>query len=249
MTNHPADDWDRHWTEISPASDIAPSTRYRRRVIERMLEIDAPGDGARVLEIGSGTGSFAELFVPRYPKARFLGLDLSATGVRMASRKIPSAEFRQRDLLKPAGPDDRTEFGATHALASEVLEHLDDPVTLLRNSMPYMAPGCRLIVTVPGGPISAFHEHIGHRRHYTPESLRGVLENAGFAVERAHGIGYPFFNLYLSLLIWRGEKAIAQVSGEPGLAVRAASVVFNTLFRFNSMKSGWQMVAVARYRG
>ncbi len=31
----------------------------------------------------------------------------------------------------------------------------------------YLAPGCRLVVTVPGGPRSAFDRHIGHRRHFS----------------------------------------------------------------------------------
>jgi len=98
------------------------------------------------------------------------------------------------------------DFGATHAIASEVLEHLDDPVTLLRNGMAYMAPGCRVIVTVPGGPISAFHRHIGHRRHYTPVLLRDLLTAAGFEVEVSTGIGFPFFNLYIGALVWREKR-------------------------------------------
>lgn len=200
-----------------------------------------------MLEIGSGTGSFAERFVRDFPKAKYLGLDMSSEGVRLASRRVPGAEFRQRNLLAPATEEDRVNFRATHAIASEVLEHLDDPVTLLRNSMDYMMPGCRLIVTVPGGPVSAFHRHIGHRRHYTAEALRRLLESAGLTVERSTGSGFPFLNLYMSALVWRGEKAISQFSGPPGLTLRAASVMFNTLFRFNSMRSGWQILAVARF--
>jgi SAM-dependent methyltransferase len=244
-----ADDWDRHWTEISPSSDIAPSTSYRSRVIRNLLGIDRPGAGARVLELGSGTGSFAEKFVGDYPQAAYLGLDMSATGVRISADKVPSATFRQRDLLQPPADADNLEFGATHAISSEVLEHIDDPVKLLRASTPYMAPGCRLIVTVPGGPMNAFQKHIGHRRHYTPGDLSEMIGSAGFEVERASGIGFPFYNLYMWALLQRGEKAIEMVSGPPGFPVRAASAVFNALFHLNSMKAGWQMVAVARWPG
>ena len=62
------DDWDRHWTEL-PSADISPSTAYRTRVIRRLLELDPPGEGARVLEIGSGTGAFAAKFVGSYSRA------------------------------------------------------------------------------------------------------------------------------------------------------------------------------------
>jgi SAM-dependent methyltransferase len=243
------DDWDQHWTEISPSSDIGPSTAYRSRVIRNLLRINRPGDGARVLEIGSGTGSFAEKFVSDYPQAAYLGLDMSATGVRLSADKVPSATFRQRDLLQPPGNADDLEFCATHAIASEVLEHVDDPAKLLRASTPYMAPGCRLIVTVPGGPINAFYKHIGHRRHYTPGDLSELIRSAGFEVEYASGIGFPFYNIYMWLLLQSGERAIELVSGPPGVWVRAASSVFNALFHLNSMKAGWQMIAVARWPG
>ncbi len=243
-----ADDWDRHWTEL-PAADISPSTAYRIRVIRKLLGLKSPGEGARVLEIGSGTGAFAAKFVGSYPRAEFLGLDLSAAGVRKSAGKVPSAIFRQRNLLLPPTSGDNLDFGATHAIASEVLEHVDEPEKLLRNSAPYMAPGCKLIVTVPGGPLSAFHQHIGHRRHYTTGDLRDVMSRAGFVVEHAHGVGFPFFNLYSRAVLLRGEKFLDDVGGQPGLAIRTASAVFNSLFYLNSMKAGWQMVAVARWPG
>ena len=243
------DNWDQIWSDFSPAADIAPSTAWRRRLIERLVEVDGAGDGVRMLEIGSGRGAFAGRFVAAHPKAEYLGLDMSAIGVAMAERAIPKAEFRVRDLLIPAGPSDDTGFGATHAICSEVLEHLDDPLTLLRNSAAYMAPGCRLVVTVPGGPVSAFHRHIGHRKHYTAPELRELLTRAGFEVQHATGVGFPFFNLYFAALVWRGEKAIQQVSGKPGPLLRIAGAIFDVLFRLNSLRSGWQIVAVARYTG
>jgi len=60
---------------------------------------------------------------------------------------------------------------ATDATCSEVLEHVDDPKRLMVRSRTLLAPGCRLVVTVPGGPMSCFARHIGHRRHFTPSGL------------------------------------------------------------------------------
>ena len=243
------DNWDQHWSDFSSAAEIAPSTAYRRRLIEKLLAIKPPGDAVRVLEIGCGTGSFAERFARKYPKATFLGIDFSPTAVAMSARRVPSATFLQRDLLvAPSDADDLT-FTATHAICSEVLEHLDTPDTLIFNSTRYMAPGCRLVVTVPGGPVSAFHRHIGHRKHYTANELRALLSRMGFEVEFASGVGFPFFNLYMAALVWRGEKVSSQLAGEPGIALRGASLAFKTLFRLNSMRAGWQIVAVGRYRG
>jgi len=229
---------------------VSPATRYRRRLALRLLVEHQSGDSVRLLEIGSGAGQFAKEYLAAAPRAQVLGLELSRTGVDIASRRVPAARFLQRDLLTPAAPDDAVDFRATHALCSDVLEHLDDPALLLRHAAAYMAPGCQLVVTVPGGWYSAFYGHIGHRRHYTPAELAALLETAGFTVERAYAAGFPFFNLYRMLVTLRGPALIAQAARAPSLLMRASGAVFNALFHLNLMHPwGWQTVAVARYRG
>ncbi len=244
------DDWDRHWLDFSAAAELSPATRYRRRLALQLLAKTARNSAVRMLEIGSGAGQFAAEFLQQSPRVAFLGLELSRTGVDIASRRVPAARFLQRDLLAPAAPEDATGFDATHALCSDVLEHLDDPALLLRHAAEYMVPGCQLIVTVPGGWYSAFYGHIGHRRHYTPAQLAELLESAGFAVDRTYAAGFPFFNLYRMLVTLRGDNLIAEATRKPSLLMRTAGAVFDVLFRLNLMNPwGWQTVAVARYRG
>jgi len=256
------DDWDRHWLDFAAAAELSPATRYRRRLALRLV---GAGAAMRMLEIGSGAGQFAAEFLAQAPDAQFLGLELSRTGVEIAARRVPAARFLQRDLLAsseagaglPEALDHGTgqeacptEFRATHALCSDVLEHLDDPRLLLRNAAAYMAPGCRLVVTVPGGWRSAFYTHIGHRRHYTPAELGALLESAGFSVERAYAAGFPFFNLYRMLVTLRGREMIVHAARAPSRLIRFSGAIFDALFRLNLIDPwGWQTVAVARYRG
>ncbi len=244
-----ADNWDQHWDDFGAAAEMGPSPKYRRRLILRLLAIDAAGESARVLEIGSGTGEFAADFCRRYPRAEYLGLELSRTGVEFASRRVPQAQFVQRDLLRVARPHESAGFGATHAVCSEVLEHVDDPRLLLENAASDMVAGCRLIVTVPGGPMNEFYRHIGHRRHYSSRELCRLLEASGFRIERAYDAGFPFFNVFRLLLTWRGNKLIHCVSGPPSAIVRLGMSLFDLLFRFNLMRWGWQTIVVARYPG
>jgi len=248
MSQAVCDNWDQHWTDFSEASEMGPATLFRQRVCLRLLKIAGRGEGVRMLDIGSGTGNFSERFSESFPSARVHGLEMSQTGVDLASRRLPQATFEQRDLLQPLPAGSKPAVQATHAVCSEVLEHLDDPATLLRNAMPYMAPGCRLVVTVPGGKPNAFDLHIGHRRHYTADDLRQLLESAGFEVELATGVGFPFFNLYRLMTTWRGIRLKEDVSGQPSFLVRTGMLVFGLLFRFNLLSAGWQTVAVARYR-
>jgi SAM-dependent methyltransferase len=241
------DDWDQHWSDIGAVSEIGPTPKYRRRVIFRLLNLAPEAEGVRLLEIGSGTGELAEEFCKRYPRSRYLGLELSRTGVETSLRRVPTAQFVQRDLLQPPKTAEMLDFGATHAVCTEVLEHLDGPWVLLENASRYMTPGCKLIVTVPGGPMNAFYRHIGHRRHYKPAELRALLERAGFSVDQTYGAGFPFFNLFRLFITWRGEKFLPGVSGPPSRLVRFASWLLDALFRVNVMHWGWQTIAVARY--
>jgi SAM-dependent methyltransferase len=242
------DAWDRHWDDYASAAERNPAQRFRRKLILSMLRDTGLGAGvpsARVLDIGSGQGDFVSDAAAAFPNAKLLGLELSASGVALAKRKVPGAAFVQWDLLTDRQPPDDQCGWATHAVCSEVLEHLDEPGRLLTNVKAWMATRCRLIVTVPGGPISPFDRHIGHRRHYHPEELRTLLERAGFRVESAHGAGFPFFNLYRRVVIARGSKLIRDVANEPSLAARMAMRGFDELFRWNLTTRGWQTVAVA----
>jgi SAM-dependent methyltransferase len=246
------DDWDRHWQDYAEAAASNPAQAYRRRLVLRLL--DSSGDGApsRVLDIGSGTGDLAAEIRNAFPAAELLGLDVSAAAVEHAARKVPAATFVQRDLVHGSGADPDHRGWATHAVCSEVLEHVEDPARLLANARAYLGTGCRLVVTVPGGPLSAFDRHIGHRQHFTPEALKTLLEEAGFEVERADRAGFPFFNLYRLTVLLRGRRVVDDFAdGDGSLAARAVMKLFGILFRLNIASSpwGWQVLATARFPG
>jgi len=251
------DEWDRHWALYGEPAEGNPANTYRHRLVMRLL--GQPGAGDTVLDIGSGQGELALLLQRRFPDATVRGIEYSAHGVER-SRAAASAgglplEFTQRDLLVAAPVDPAVRGRATHAVCSEVLEHVDDPTLLLRHAAEYLAPGCRLVVTVPGGPRSAFDRHIGHRRHFDPKSLRAVLEGAGFTVEYVARAGFPFFNLYRLAVIARGRRLISDLQRHPDRAAGgtqgAVLALFDRAFRLNLPSSplGWQMVAVGRVTG
>ena len=239
------DDWDDHWSRFGSAAEIGPTPRYRRRLIFGELNLQST-PRARVVEFGSGTGEFGEALLEKYPDCHFTGLEYSRTGVEISRNRVPSATFQQCDLLQPVNDSDLPRELATHAVCSEVLEHLDDPVLFLRNATRFMAPGCLLVATVPGGPFTEFYRVIGHRKHYTPQELSDVFERAGLKVERSYAAGFPFFNLFRMGVLLRGSKLANDVSGPPGAAIRIASRVFDILLPLSLKRWGWQTVVVAR---
>lgn len=243
------DDWDRHWQDFHDSARVNPAQDMRQRlVLGRLRRLAA----ARVLDVGSGSGELARVLHARLPAAHLLGLEGSAEGVSLARRKVPEAAFVQCDLRQPQLPDAAHREWATAAVCSEVLEHLEDPRLVLINVKPFLAPGAHLLVTVPGGPMSAFDRHIGHRRHFTRRTLRELLEAAGYDVTGVWGAGFPFFNLYRLVVIARGVRLIgdAGARSRPWLA-GAAMRLFGLLFRMNLDRTplGWQLLAVARPAG
>ena len=241
--------WDRHWDAYEKSAAMNPAQAYRRKLIARALELEQTRDAVRFLEIGCGTGELSREIEERHPYVELLGIDASDVSVELARKKAPRSTFFRQDLAEPMALPERYGRWATHAVCSEVLEHLADPLNALKNVRACLAPGARLVITVPSGPMSAFDRHIGHVQHFSPGALTRLLTDAGFGIESVHGAGFPFFNLYRLLVVARGKKLISDASVENELpaSARAAMSAFSWLFRFNRAngKLGWQLVAVA----
>jgi SAM-dependent methyltransferase len=254
LAHSDGDDWDGHWTDFGDANERNPAQEYRRRLT--LFLLGRAGQPDRLLDIGSGNGELLAAAARRWPSARLSGLELSPAGVAESAQKVPTARVRVCDLLRETAPLAEEAAWATHAVCSEVLEHVDEPVTLLRNACGWLAPGCRLVVTVPGGPMSAFDRHIGHRRHFSPNDLTGVMRAAGLEASLAAGAGFPFFNLYRGLVIARGERLVTDASREArdtpqAKVIKAAMLAFRPLLSLSLPRSafGWQTVGVARVPG
>lgn len=246
------DDWDTHWEHYAESAAQNPAQQMRHRTIARLLCQDAGDAPMRVFDLGSGQGDLIQRLASVLPEAEFVGAELSESGVAIARRKLPRANFLVADIFKP--PPALQEFAgwATHAICSEVLEHVDDPVSFLKRAGEYLSAGARVIVTVPGGPMSAFDRHIGHRQHFDRRKIGSILEEAGYSVERIYLAGFPFFNLYRLLVIARGKGVARDVesrAGEKSFGLAGIVMkVFRVLFRANLLDSpfGWQVVATAR---
>ncbi len=246
------DDWDSHWDQYAESAAENPAQRMRHQIIARLLREDVGKAMMRIFDLGSGQGDLVQMLEPVLPEARFVGAELSESGVAISQRKVPAATFLVADIFQPPPALEEFSGWATHAVCSEVLEHVDEPVAFLKCARRYLAPDARLIVTVPGGPMSAFDRHIGHRQHFDRAKIRSILEEAGYSVEQTYLAGFPFFNLYRLAVIARGRslardvgaKATGVSTGAAGFAMK----LFRILFHANLLDSpfGWQVVATAR---
>jgi SAM-dependent methyltransferase len=251
--HHDPNDWDHHWDAYGEAAEGNPANIYRRNLLLKLL--GRPAHGSAVLDIGSGQGEFALHLQRLFPDLAIWGVEYSAEGVARAQARAVSegltTQFRQADLLQ-ATTLASDQPAATSAICSEVLEHVDDPTRLIHNARALLAPGCRLVVTVPGGPRSAFDHHIGHYQHFTAARLSGVLTDAGYQVDRVFRAGFPFFNLYKLAVIARGKRLIDDVERRtpqaktiPGESALKRFFGFGFRHSMDNFPLGWQMAAVA----
>lgn len=234
--------WETLWPQCAQWTRLNPAQEFRRRLIVEALSLRP---GARVIDAGSGQGELLQALRAEFPGISTLGIELSAAGIAQS----PPGDYLQRDLAQPLAPPTRYAGWATHAVCAEVLEHVVDPVAFLRHLRAYLAPGAKLIVTVPAGPKSAFDRHVGHLRHFTPAHLRRVLVEAGFRAPMVRAAGFPVFNLYRLAVVAAGPRLIraTQASRPPALLVRFAARLAALGFKLNLSNApfGWQLIGVS----
>ncbi|MCB1744574.1 MAG: class I SAM-dependent methyltransferase, partial [Gammaproteobacteria bacterium] len=243
------DDWDAHWAKYSKRARVNPGQLMRFGwLVRRVSQTIAAQTDPILLDIGSGTGHLLQIIHERLPALEAIGVEYSQEGVEIGRRAVPSATFVQADLLQPQSQSLIGDRLATVATCSEVLEHVDDPSLLMRTASAFLGSGAIVHVTVPGGPMSAFDHAIGHRQHFTPESLSRVMEAAGYETVSAGRIGFPFFNLYRYLIIASADRVESAANSEPSAAELTASHVFSWLMHLNvgAIQKGFQIVGSFR---
>ncbi|MBE2215910.1 MAG: methyltransferase domain-containing protein [Opitutaceae bacterium] len=246
------DDWDTHWDRYAAAASLNPAQQMRHDAVVAEIRARRGSGPLRIVDLGSGQGDLLVKLRAAFPEAELLGLELSHSGVEISRAKVPDATLLVADLFSPPAELQRFAGWATHAVCSEVLEHVDSPEAFLRAASVCLGDDCAVVVTVPSGPMSAFDRHIGHRQHFTRDSIAAVFHAAGYAVERVRMAGFPFFNLYRLTVIARGKRLTADIEQRadrgPGGLAAAAMAVYRFLFRFNTADSrfGWQVIAIGR---
>ncbi len=153
--------------------------RGRRAVLAAVLDGLSLPPGLRILDAGCGSGrNMVEL------AARG-----SVTGVELASASLQVARDRGAGAVVPGSLDEPLPFadGAFDlAVALDVLEHVADDEAALRELARVIAPGGRLLVTVPQyGWLWGEHDVLAHHhRRYSRALLLGRASAAGLERER-----------------------------------------------------------------
>jgi 2-polyprenyl-3-methyl-5-hydroxy-6-metoxy-1,4-benzoquinol methylase len=161
---------------------------YNFTVFERFIR------GTTILEMGPAEGVMTE-------KLAQTGLALTCVEgaeifCKSLAKKHPSIEV-VNSLFEDYSPGKRFD----NIVLGHVLEHVEDPVAILRNVKTFLAPRGRVLAAVPNArslhrqaaaimgllpsenSLNPLDLHHGHRRVYDPEMFRSHFVNAGFKID------------------------------------------------------------------
>ncbi len=116
----------------------------------------------RVLDVGCGTG--ANLTAPlaqRFPETSFVGIDSDPASIAYANRESPAGNAQ---YFVEANFGDTETYDLV--IASEVIEHVEDPDAFLNSLRGFLAPDGKLVLTLPNGlgpfELVSFAETVMH---------------------------------------------------------------------------------------
>lgn len=178
----------------------------RRRIIAELIERHArPPENGRILEVGCGTGSNIRL-LQQFGRVDAIEPD---DGARALATKRTGVSI-QGGLL----PDGVTlEDGAYDLIVLlDVLEHIPGDREALTSLVPRLAPGGRILVTVPAMPWlwSAHDAAHHHQRRYTKRTLADVFAASGLAIRHATHFNTVLFPAIVA------ARAVGKLTGREG---------------------------------
>jgi len=161
------------------------------------------------LEIGCGTGFVLSGVATAGSELKLSGSEISSAGLAYAAKRVPSANFFQMDARAIPFVDEFDVIGAF-----DVLEHIEDDETVLRQMHQATRPGGGIVLTVPQHAFlwSRADDHAHHVRRYAARDLINKVVSAGFRVERVTS----FVSLLLPLMMAsRARQPISKEQFDP----------------------------------
>jgi SAM-dependent methyltransferase len=185
----------RFTAKARPFDDLYEDERLDVRLLRpgllwrRQLAIDtvAAHPGARVLDVGCGSGRIAELILG-LEVSRYLGIDFSEPMIELSRERL--ARFRDPAPELVLGDFLRAEIGGEFdvILALGFFDYIEDPAAFIARMCACCAPGGSVVASFPAfsavkGPIRKVrYEWIGNCPifNYTRPQLQRLFRECGF---------------------------------------------------------------------
>ena len=191
--------YDSGWPEWYDMKEYGPASKHVRRIIFQLL---SSIEFNSVMDAGCGVATLLDDISRSYPQAELYGCEYSGDAVEIAKKRMPKGHFWQIDLSKDAAPAQ-----VDLVTCIDVLEHIDDDLTAMRN----LAKMTRkyVLIVVPIGPLfEAERVRVGHVHGYSQAEFDGKLLASGLKIKKRILWGFPMYSLYRRLLHLLPEKTV-----------------------------------------
>ncbi|MET1133979.1 MAG: class I SAM-dependent methyltransferase [Aeromicrobium sp.] len=160
--------------------------------------IDLIGDAHHVLDVGCWAGDLGRVLIDR--GCRVSGFELDAEAAAIAAEHLESVVVGDLDAAPLSGHFEAGTFDAI--IFADVLEHVMDPVGVLADSARLLAPGGRIVISIPNVTHGSLRLALlqgrwrttdtglldrTHIRFYSREGLLQMVADAGLVTEALRG--------------------------------------------------------------
>lgn len=193
-----------YWAEPSLNSVLYQEPVYRaarRLVKKRGLQT--------VLDVGTGSGVKLERYLMDAAD-RVVGLD-QGSAIEIARERCDGITWIDGDLMD-SSTWEQLDLEPDLIVCADVVEHVEDPVRLLRGIRRTLKPGARLLVSTPDRLRFDRPDQLGppgnprHVREWTTDEFELFLESCGLEIESRHRYlprGYRLTILEAKRQVWR----------------------------------------------
>ena len=222
----------------------------RRKIFGAVLRALGLPSGARLLDLGCGTGVNLD-FLGGYGEA--IGLDWDAAAARHARKRTPAPVLRG-DVTALPFPNDSVDL----VTALDLIEHIEDDSACAAELVRVCRPGGFVLATVPASPWMWGRQDVisQHKRRYRAREFRRLLAEQGLEIVQFTHINTLLFPVVALLRLLRHvfpERGSALKSDfsmtEPGPLNPFLGAVFGSearVIRRISLPFGVSLLCVAR---
>jgi glycosyltransferase involved in cell wall biosynthesis len=171
-----------------PGRATLDALEHAPRLNQWMYETIKPYLGARIAELGSGTGNLTR-WLKTTDGATVLATDYSVSNFDRLKGKFGGLSRVRIEKLDLTLPDDYgvlNDFKPDTIVCLNVLEHIEKDRDVLARLHETLPDDCRIIFLVPRSQKlwSNLDVQLGHFRRYETGELSAKMQDAGFTVER-----------------------------------------------------------------